>query len=72
MGRLPIYAHARVDMLRTWDYSAAAQVAAESWMGENDATSGEAAINFLKTQDVWHDWVTDDAAAMVTAALAKE
>ena len=30
-----------------------------------------AAINFLKTQDIWHDCVTDDAAAMVTAALAK-
>ena len=61
-----------VEMLRKWDYTAAAQVAAEGWMAENEATSEEAAINFLKTQDVWNDWVTDDAADMVTAALATE
>ena len=61
-----------VEMLRKWDYTAAAQVAAEGWMSDNDATSEEAAINFLKTQDVWHDWVTDDAAAKITAALAEE
>ena len=28
-------------------------------MSDNEATSDEAAINFLKTQDIWHDWVTD-------------
>ena len=61
-----------VEMLRKWDYTAAAQVAAEGWMAENEATSAEAAINFLKNHDVWQKWVTDDAAAMVTAALAKE
>ena len=61
-----------VEMLRLWDYTAAAQVAAEGWMAENEATSEEAAINFLKTQDVWQEWVTDDAAAKTTAALALE
>ena len=61
-----------VEMLRKWDYTAAAQVAAEGWMAENEATSEEAAINFLKTQNVWQGWVTGDAAAKVTAALAQE
>lgn len=61
-----------VEMLRKWNYTAAAQVAAEGWMSENEATSEDAAINFLRTQDVWRDWVTDDAAAMVMDALAKE
>ena len=41
-------------------------------MSDNEATSEEAAINFLKTQDVWQGWVSDDAAAMVTAALSSE
>ena len=41
-------------------------------MSENEATSEEAAINFLKTQNVWLDWVTTGAAANVNSALAKE
>jgi glycine betaine/proline transport system substrate-binding protein len=61
-----------VEMLRKWDYTAAAQVTAEGWMSDNEATSGEAAINFLKTQDVWMEWVTDGAASSIAAALALE
>ena len=59
-------------MLRKWNYTAAAQVAAEGWMSDNEATSEEAAINFLKTQDVWQEWVSDDAAALLATALAAE
>ena len=61
-----------VEMLRKWNYTAAAQVAAEGWMSDNEATSEEAAINFLKTQDVWQEWVSDDAAALLATALAAE
>jgi glycine betaine/proline transport system substrate-binding protein len=61
-----------VEMLRKWNYTAAAQVAAEVWMSDYEATSEEAAINFLKTQDVWQEWVSDDAAALLATALAAE
>ena len=59
-----------VEMLRKWDYSAAAQVATEGWMSENEATSEDAAVWFLKNQkDTWTSWVTSEAAANVNTKL---
>ena len=44
----------------------------EVWMGDNDATTEEAAVWFLKNQDVWVKWVPENVAANVRDALAAE
>ena len=44
----------------------------EVWMGNNDATTEEAAVWFLQNQDVWTQWVTEGAAANIRNALAAE
>jgi len=59
-----------VAMLRNYNFVAAAQVAAEGWMADNDATETEAAINWLNNGTEWHEWVTAEAKANVEAALA--
>lgn len=41
-----------------------------SWMSENQATGGDGARHFLRTQpDVWRAWVSEDVAQRVQAAL---
>lgn len=61
-----------VEFLRKWDFKADSQVAAEGWMAENDATLDEAAIWFLKNDDIWTNWVPEDVKGRVQEALAAE
>ena len=61
-----------VEFLRLWDFQAASQVALDAWIGENEAEFEDAAVHFLKTDDVWTNWVTDEAEAGVMVALANE
>ena len=62
-----------VEFLRKWDFAASTQLAAESWMADNNATHEEAAVWFLKNKEAaWTKWVTSEAADKVKEALAKE
>ena len=61
-----------VEFLRVWDFQAASQVALDAWIAENEAEFEDAAVYFLKTDDIWTNWVTDEAEAGVMAALATE
>ena len=59
-----------VEFLRAWDFTAGAQVAAETWMGENNETVEAAALWYLQTQEsIWSQYVPADVAAKVKAAL---
>ncbi|MCL3883911.1 ABC transporter substrate-binding protein [Marivita sp. GX14005] len=41
-----------------------------AWKGENNATAEETAVHFLTTkQDVWRDWLNDDARARLSKLL---
>jgi glycine betaine/proline transport system substrate-binding protein len=59
-----------VEFLRQWDFGATSQIAAEEWMAESDATVDEAAIWFLKNNQVWTQWVPASVAGRVQEALA--
>ena len=61
-----------VEFLRLWDFQAASQVALDAWIADNEAEFEDAAVYFLKTDDVWTNWVTDEAEAGIMAALANE
>lgn len=59
-----------VEFLRKYDFTAAAQVAAESYMGETGAEFDEVAAWFLKNNEkFWTPFVTSDAADKVRDAL---
>ena len=60
------------DLLRNWGFNLKYYKGVAQWSNENpDATTAEAALNWLKNnQDVWSEWVTDAAADGVKAALA--
>ncbi len=67
---LPSRAPDVVEFLRKYDFSAAAQVAAEGWMGENNETVEAAALWYLTNQEsIWSQFVPADVAAKVKAAL---
>ena len=60
-----------VEFLRKYDFTAAAQVAAEAYMSETGAEFDEVAVWWLKNQeDFWVPFVTDEAAEKIKEALA--
>ena len=69
---LPARAPGVVDMLRKWDFNVDVYKAVVRWQGENpDADTNTTAIWWLNSNaDVWGEWVTDDAAAAIQAALS--
>lgn len=57
-------------MLQNWDLSAVHYTALSIWRIDNDASYADTAIWWLKeNDDVWRQWVTEDAAAAIQAAL---
>ena len=61
-----------VEFLRLWDFQAGSQVALDAWIADNEAEFEDAAVYFLKNDDIWTNWVTDEAEAGVMAALENE
>ena len=57
-------------MLQNWDLSAVHYTALSIWRIDNDASYADTAIWWLnENDDVWRQWVTEDAAAAIQAAL---
>ncbi|WP_421725681.1 ABC transporter substrate-binding protein [Bauldia sp.] len=56
--------------LKAYSSSNAATSAALAYIHDNDATSDEAAVNFLQNNDDWTGWVSADVADRVKAKLA--
>ena len=62
-----------IAMLQKWEFTIDIYKSIFQWMDANDgAEASEAAVWFLKNNDVWETWVTSEAAAAVNAALANE
>ena len=62
-----------VEFLRNWDFTARRQTVTEKWMHDNNATTDETAVFFLKTWPaVWTEWVPEDVAQRVQAAIAQK
>jgi glycine betaine/proline transport system substrate-binding protein len=62
-----------IEFLRKWDFTAAANVAADGYIAQTGADFPEAAIWFLENQqDVWTQWVPQDVADNVRAALSAQ
>ena len=61
-----------VNMLRNWDFNIGIYKAVVQWQDQNpDADTKDTALWWLTTnQGIWSGWVTDDAEAAITAALA--
>ena len=67
---LPPRAPEIVEFLHKWDYDIETYTTNFEWITENEASHAEGAIWWLEgNQDVWSQWVTEDAAAKVQAAL---
>jgi glycine betaine/proline transport system substrate-binding protein len=60
-----------VTMLRAWDFNIEVYKEVAAWLQDNpDADANDAAIWWLNSKvDVWQDWVTDEAAEAIKAAL---
>jgi glycine betaine/proline transport system substrate-binding protein len=59
-----------VEFLGKWDFKADTQVAAETYMADNEASIEETAMWFLENQaEVWEEWVPSSVAEDVNAAL---
>jgi len=60
-----------IGFLQNWEFSIPVYKPVFQWIDSNpEATRAEAAIWWLENnQDLWSDWVTDEAAASVMAAL---
>ena len=60
-----------VEMLGKWDFDIDAYKAIAKWQGATGVTDlTSAAIWWLESNlEIWSEWVTDDAAANVQAAL---
>ena len=58
-------------MLRNWDFNIEIYKGVARWQGENpDADVKQTAIWWLNNNpDIWGDWVTDEAAESIQAAL---
>ncbi|MCE2501018.1 MAG: ABC transporter substrate-binding protein [Dehalococcoidia bacterium] len=69
---LPARAPGVVEMLRNWDFNIDIYKAVVRWQDANpDADVKATAIWWLNNNaDVWGNWVTDDAAAAIQAALS--
>ena len=63
-----------VEMLRKWDFNIETYKNVARWQGENpDADVKATAIWWLNNNaDVWGEWVTDEAAAGIQAALSAD
>ena len=62
-----------IAMLQNWEFTIDIYKSIFQWIDANDgAEASEAAIWFLKNNNVWETWVTPEAAAGVNAALADE
>ena len=62
-----------IAMLQNWEFTIDIYKSIFQWIDANDgAEASEAAIWFLKNNNVWEDWVTPEAAAAVNTALADE
>ena len=61
-----------VEMLRAWDFNIEVYKEVAEWMIENEgSTSQDAALWWLNTEPgVWGSWVSEDAAAGISSALA--
>ena len=61
-----------LEMLRKWDFNINIYKAVVQWQDQNpDANVKSTAIWWLNNNaDIWGDWVTDDAAAAIQAALS--
>ena len=60
------------DVLRAWDFNIDLLKEVVAWQDENDTSDvNAAALWWMRSkQDIWREWVTADAAAAITAALA--
>ena len=69
---LPSRAPDVVEMLRKWDFNISVYKAVVQWQTQNpDADVKATALWWLNNNaDVWADWVSDDAAAAIQAALS--
>ena len=69
---LPASAPDVIDMLRKWDFNIGIYKSVVQWQDQNpDVDTATTALWWLNSnQDIWTDWVTDDAEAAITAALA--
>ena len=62
-----------ITFLSNWDFTADADVAANAYKAETGVGFDELAVWFLKNQEAtWTQWVPDDVAEKVKAALAQE
>ena len=61
-----------VEMLRSWGFNIGVYSEVAAWMKENNSSSSnDAALWWLQSKsDIWSTWVTEDAAAAISAALA--
>ena len=68
---LPVRAPEVIEMLRAWDMNIERYQAIGKWRYENsDATINETALWWLSNNvGVWGEWVTEDAAGAIQAAL---
>lgn len=68
---LPTDAPDVVEMLRNWDLNIEVYKSIAGWLNENESASeNEAALWWLsENSDIWSQWVTDEAAASIQAAL---
>jgi glycine betaine/proline transport system substrate-binding protein len=66
---LPGLAPDVIEFLKNWDFDAASQVAAETWMQENGGTIDEAALWFLRTNEDWPQWAPEEVVSRVRASL---
>jgi glycine betaine/proline transport system substrate-binding protein len=60
-----------VSMLRNWGFDLSRFKTVAAWQSDNaDATVNDSALWWLNSNiDIWSDWVTDDAASAISAAL---
>ena len=67
---LPVRAPDVAEMLRLWQLSVADYARFAVWRLENEATYAETALHFLgEAEAIWSEWVTDEAAVAINAAL---
>ena len=61
-----------VEMLRTWGFRLSIYREVAAWQNENNnAGANDAALWWLNgNADIWRDWVRNEAAAAIEAALA--
>ena len=60
-----------VSMLRNWGFDLSRYKTVAAWQSDNaDATVNDSALWWLNSNiDIWSEWVTDDAASAISAAL---